>query len=516
MQVTETSADGLKREFKIVLSAKDIEEKVEDRLREIGRQVRIPGFRPGKVPVGILKQRFGDSVLGEVLDRALADSSEQALSERGLTPALQPKIEITSFERNQDLEYTLAVELMPEIEPMNFSELELERLVPVVGDKEVEEALEKLAANHKRSEPIAKPRKSRKGDVLVIDFKGYVDGEPFPGGEAEGHHLELGSGSFIEGFEDQLIGLEPGEKTEVKVTFPKEYGNERLAGREATFEVTVREIRESVPYKVDDELAKVMGMENIEALRAAVRRQIEQDYENLARSRLKRQLLDVLAERHDFPVPQGMVDLEFEEIWRQVEESREKGELDPADQGKSEEELRAEYRQIGERRVRLGLLMSETGRRNNITVTNEEIERALLEEARRHVGHEREFLERVKNDPQALASVRAPIFEGKVIDFILEMAKVTDREVPAEDLLKVIMEEDTAGAEAKPARKAAAGKKATAKKTAKGKAKGGKTETKAARAAGKKGSRAEDAKGGAKKTKTASRTKAADTADKGD
>ena len=432
MQVTETNTEGLKREYKVQISAGDIDEKMTGRLQELGSRVNIPGFRPGKVPMHVLRQRFGKSVMGEVLERAVNDSSSQAMSERGLRPATQPKIEITSFDEGKDLEYTLAVEVLPEIEPMDFSTLALERLTVELEDSAVEETLADLAKAHKTTKPLDTPRKAESGDVLVVDFEGTVDGEAFPGMQAEGHHLDLGSGSFIAGFEEQLIGADVGETREVKVTFPEDYGNDRLAGKEAVFTVKVRNVLASAPAEINDDLAKALGEADLATMKEHIRERLGAEYREIARNRLKRELLDRLAEAHRFSVPEGMVDAEFETIWKQVEEDRERGVVDAGDEAKDEEALKQEYRDIAERRVRLGLLISEVGQRNGIEVTQEEVNRAMMREAQRHPGHEREVFEFFQKTPEALANLRAPIFEDKVVDFVVELAKVSERKVTVE------------------------------------------------------------------------------------
>jgi trigger factor len=470
MQVTETQTAGLKREYKVVLAAKDIDQKLEARLQQIGQQAKIPGFRPGKVPITVLKQRFGQSVMGEVLQQAVQDSSSQAIAERGLRPAMQPKIEITSFDKGKDLEYTLAVELMPEVKVMDLGKIALERVQVEAPDSEVEEALGRLAGAYKTTEPLEKPRPAASGDVLVIDFQGTVDGEALPGMAANDHHLELGSSQFIDTFEEQLVGAAKGDHRELKVTFPKEYGNDKLAGREAIFQVDVKDILAAVPAALDDDLAKRLGEESLTTLRQRVREQIEKDYARITRGRLKRDILDQLAKGHDFEVPPGMVDAEFDMIWRQVEEDRKGGQLDPEDEGKSDDELKGEYREIAERRVRLGLLLSEIGRQNSIEVSQEEVNQALLREAQRHPGQEREVFEFFQRSPEALANLRAPLFEDKVIDFIADLAAVTERKISPDQLREEIEAGNEAGNEAgddsKPAKKAKpkkAGKKAAAK-----------------------------------------------------
>jgi len=445
MQITASSTDGLKHEFTVVVGADDIAKRIETRLQEIGRQVRLPGFRPGKVPLTVLRQRYGQSVLGEVLERAVSDSSGEAMRGANLRPALQPKIEITAFNEGKDLEYKMAVEVLPEVKPMNFAELKLERLQPQVPDADIDQALERIAKQQRKQEPVARPAET--GDALSIDFVGTIDGVAFAGGSAKGYRLELGSGSFIPGFEDQLIGAAAGEHRDVTVTFPADYGAADLAGKTAAFAVDVAEVRAILPQPIDESLAEAVGMENLQALRDAVRAQIERDYGSVAHQKLKRQLLDRLAERHHFPVPQGMVEIEFDLIWKQFEEERkrakEAGTADP-EEGKGDEEIKAEYRAIAERRVRLGLLLSEVGRSNNITVAQEEVNRALGEEARRFPGREREVVEYYRNHPAALDNLRAPIFEDKVVNYILEIP----RPVPIAELMAAEEDEDGEGAAA--------------------------------------------------------------------
>lgn len=437
MQITETATEGLRREFKVVVPAADIEQRMTSRLTEIGRSVRLPGFRPGKVPMTVLKKRYGSAVMGEVLERAVNDTSGEALREQNLRPALQPKVEITNFNEGTDLEFKLAVEVLPEIQPMDFSELKLERLKPEVPEEEVQQALERVAKQQRKSETVE--RAAETGDVAVIDFKGSVDGKDFPGGSAEGYSLELGTGSFIPGFEDQVVGAKAGETRTVAVTFPADYGAADLAGKAASFEVKVKEIRALQPQPIDDSLAAAVGMEKLDELRQSLSEQIERNYDDLARQRLKRVLLDRLAEKHEFAVPQGMVDIEFTAIWRTYEQERVRqksaGETEP-EEAPDEEKLKVEYRSIAERRVRLGLLLAEVGRNHNISVTPDEINRALTERARQFPGQERRVIEYYRNHPEAIDQIRAPMFEDKVIDFILERADLTERRVPIAELLK--------------------------------------------------------------------------------
>ncbi len=464
MQVTETNAEGLKHEFKVTLDSSEIEAKLDSRLKEIGRQARIPGFRPGKVPTTILKKRFGDAVMGEVLQEAVADSANQAINERGMKPALQPDIDVGEYKEGRDLEYTIAIEVLPEIEPMDLSKVELELLKPKIDEKEVDDTLERLAEQHKHADLVEEPRAAKDGDVAVIDFVGKLDGTPFEGGTADGYHLELGSASFIPGFEEQVVGMKPGDEKAITVKFPDDYGNDELKGKEVEFDVKLTELREPKPMEVGEGLAEHVGMDSLDALKEAIRTDLGRQYEQIARNRAKRQLLDILADNHDFQVPEGMVDLEFDQIWRQIEQRREHGELDEEDQDKSDEELRADYRAIAERRVRLGLLLSEIGQRNDIEVTDQEVNQALIMEAQKYPGQERQVIEFYQKNPDAMASLRAPIYETKVVDYILELAKVDEREVPVEELLKE-PEEGSAQGEKKAAPKKSRGKKAAANKT---------------------------------------------------
>jgi trigger factor len=462
MQVTETRNEGLTREFTVRIEAKDIDEKVDHRLAEVGKGLTLPGFRPGKAPLALLQKRYGKAVIGEILEAAVQDSSTQAIAERGLTPAIQPRIEITNYEDGADLEYTMQVELMPDFEPADFSKLELERVTIEVSDAEVDEALARIAKENRLAEPVAKPRKAKLGDVAVIDFVGRADGTEFPGGAGKDFHLELGSGRFIPGFEDQIVGAKPGDQLAVKVTFPEEYSAPDLAGKDAEFEVTVRELREYVDSSLNDTLATTMGFDDLTKMRAAVRENLEREYGAMSRTSLKRRLLDKLSELHDFDVPSGMVDAEFDAtIWQQFEQAREQGQIDDDDVDKSDDELRSEYRAIAARRVRLGLLLSEVGRRNNVEVTQDEVSRAIMAEAQRYPGQQREVVEHYQNHPEALAQIRAPLFENKVTDFILEIAKVKERSGTMEDILKA--EQSESAAQKKPEKKAKPKKPATAK-----------------------------------------------------
>ena len=463
MQVTETAADGLKREYTITVPAGDLEQEITRRLGEIGRQVRLPGFRPGKVPMQILRTRFGPSVRTEVLQSTLQASSAEAISERKLRPALPPKVDIVSADEGADLEYKMAIELLPEIPEPSFAELDIERLVVEVPEEEVDGAIERIAEQQRKSEVVERPAEN--GDILIVDLEGRIGEQEIPGAGGKDRQIVLGAGSSIPGFEDQLVGASAGEQRRVRVTFPADYAVADLASKDADFEVDVKEVRRRSPIAIDDELGQAVGLENLAELRQELRQRLQRDYDAASRLRLKRSLLDKLAEGHDFPVPPGMVDLEFDNIWRQYQAQGEPppavagaeatpavgevgaeatpaitdGDAVPtaAGPGQNDEAARAEYRRLAERRVRLGLLLAEVGRKNNITVTPDEVNQAITREARRHAGYERHVLDFYRQNPGAIDTLRAPIFEDKVIDFIVELAKIGERKITPQELLAV-------------------------------------------------------------------------------
>jgi len=445
MQITETSSEGLKREFKIVVAAGDIEQRLQDRLVEIGKTVKLPGFRPGKVPTAVLKQRYGQSVMGEVLEETVNQTSGEALRSRNLRPALQPKITIESFEPGQDLSYGLALEVLPDVIAPDITLIELERLTPEIADEELNEALERLAERYRKSETVTDGSAAANGDVVVMDFVGSIDGAEFPGGKGENHELELGSGRFIPGFEEQLVGAKTGDHVQVKVDFPADYAAAHLAGKEAVFECDVKEVKRKLPPVIDDSLADEVGMENLDALRTAIREQMSADYGRVARQKMKRDLLDKLSLENVFDVPPSMVEIEFESIWSQFEAEKKRAEdagtYEP-EEGKTDDDYKTEYRDIAVRRVRLGLLLAEIGKSNNIQVTQDEVNRAIMAQARQYPGQEKAVVDYYKAHPEAVNVLHAPLYEDKVVDFIFGMAKVTDKPVPAKDLPALAGQDD--------------------------------------------------------------------------
>lgn len=452
MQVAEKKVEGLKREYTVTVPANDIAQLVDARLAEVGQTVRLPGFRPGKAPTALIKQRYGQSVEGEVLEKTIGDTSRDLMTERGLRPAMQPKVEIVQFGEGKDLQYSLAVEILPDITPCDFKTITVERLVVEPKTEDMEKALADLANMRKPSVKVETKRAAKMGDTLEIDFDGSVDGERRPGMKAEKFKLELGSKSFIDTFEEQLVGLKAGDKKSVNVTFPENYGEQSLAGKAAVFEVVVHDLYEPGEVKIDDELAKGFGLESLEKLKEQIKLNMSDSYKQAARQKSKRSLLDELAKKHSFEVPQGMVDFEFQSIWQQ----RAQQGPDPEEKGTTEDEIKAEYRDIAERRVRLGLLLAEIGRKQSIDITQDDLRQAVFDRAREFPGQERQVLEFYMKNQQALDSLRAPLFEDKVVDYIFELVNIKDVPGTVDDLKG---ESDEAEAEEKPKAKKKAAKK---------------------------------------------------------
>lgn len=461
MQITETANEGLKRGYKVVVSAADIESQLVERLDEVSKTVNLPGFRRGKVPAKVVRQRFGKSLMGEILEKTVDESSRNLMAEKDLRPAMQPKIEVLNFDEGQDLEYSVEVEILPAIEPMDFSTLKLEKPVVDVTDDMLDEQLTRLADNQKVFNTVE--RAAADGDAAIIDFVGSVDGVEFEGGKGTDYQLVLGSGTFIPGFEDQLIGAKAGDEKDVNVTFPENYGAADLAGKEALFKCTVKEIKEGAAPELNDEFASNLGLENLDGLKDAVKDQMKREHDNLSRDAIKRRLLDQLAEAHSFDVPPGLVEVEFNAIWEQLgQEMAQNGDtFESLEQ--TEDEAKEEYRGIAERRVRLGLLLSEVGRLNNVQISEDEVNRAIMDQVRRYPGQEQQVFEMFRNNPQARESLRAPILEEKVVDYILELAEVTENPMTLDELLNLDPDAEPA-AEEKPKKKAPAKKKTTAKK----------------------------------------------------
>ncbi len=439
MQITETVSEGLRREFKIVVDAADLDARLIGRIEEMKPQVHLKGFRPGKAPTSHLKRSFGKSMMGEIVEAVVSETSQKAITDNALKPAFQPRVELVSaldqvVEGKSDLEFTIKVDLMPDFDLVDVSKLKVEKLVSDVTDKEVDEAVEKLAENVRTYSARGEGEAAEKNDQVVIDFVGKVDGEEFPGGKAEDFNLALGSGQFIPGFEDQLIGAKAGEERELNVTFPADYPETKLAGKDAVFETKVKEVKKPDPLVIDNALAQKLGLDSIGTLKDRVRDQLKADFARASRMHLKRRILDALDEAHSFSLPPTMVEGEFDAIWRAVEAELQREGKTAADEGKSEEELKKEYHDIAERRVRLGLVLARIGEQNGITIANDEIQRAIMARARQFPGQEQQVFNFYANNPQAQAEIRAPLFEDKVVDFIAELADVSEKTVDRETL----------------------------------------------------------------------------------
>jgi trigger factor len=445
MQVTETLSDGLKRNYTVVLPVADLESRRTERLTTLGKTLRLPGFRPGKVPLPIVKQRYGNAVSAEVLEESVSEATRKVLSERGLRPAQQPKVDMVTENptaMTSDLEFKVELELLPDIVLPDFSTIELTRLKAEVTPEVVDKALAHIAKLNRTLEPVsaealeARGTGAAAGEVLTIDYEGKIDGVLFDGGTGTDAEVEIGGEGFIPGFAEQLEGARPGENRTINVTFPENYGKADVAGKAATFDITVKQLSLQVIPPVDDALATKLGVDDLAALRDIVSSRQQQEYDGFSRVRVKKALLDALTGLADFPVPSSIADREFGQIWEQFETARRAGTQDDADKVKDDETLKAEYRIIAERRVRMGLLMAEIGRINNITVTEQELDRALYQRARQYPGQEAQMLEFYRKYPQLTDSVRGPIFEEKVVDFVLELANVTDTVVTPEELAK--------------------------------------------------------------------------------
>jgi trigger factor len=441
MQVTEVSAEGLKRAYKVVVPAEEIESRVTTRLRNLAQRVRVPGFRPGKAPLHLLRAQYGKSVMGEVVEEAVNEGTTKALGDNQIKPALRPKIEITSFEEGKALEFAMDVEVLPEVPQADLAAIELTRLKAEPDEARVATSLEGLAKARQKFEAPAEPRPSQKGDRVEIDFEGKIGGEPFSGGKAQDFPLTLGEGGMIADFEEQIEGMTEGEARQIAVTFPEDFPNEELRGKDATFDVTMKKIEAPVPVTMDDAFAKELGLEDKAALEKSMRERLENEYRSVARSKMKRQLLDILADTYRFDVPPGMVEMEFNAIWQQLQSEMQRTGQTFEQLGEDEEKSREEYRAIAERRVRLGLLLSDIGTKNEIRVEGQELQQALMREAMRFPGQEKKVFEFYQNTPGAIEQLRAPIFEDKVVDFIFQLAKVEEKPVSVDELLKEDEEE---------------------------------------------------------------------------
>ena len=444
MQVTETLSEGLKREYKVVVPAAELDAKVNQRLDDLKGRVRINGFRPGKVPVAHLRRMYGRSAMAEVIEATVRDTNNQIVSERGFKLAADPKVTLPTEEGaveqlidgKSDLNYTMALEIVPPIALGDFKAIKLTKLTADVAQTEVEEGIKNIADQNRPYTPRPQGEKAAKDDRITISFAGTIDGKPFEGGSGDDAVVLIGSNTFIPGFEDQLVGIATGETRTLKVTFPAHYMKEDLAGKDAEFVVTAKSISAPGTVTVDDEFAKALGLGSIEKLRDAVKDRITREHASMSRQKIKRALLDELDKMHKFDPPPTLVEEEFDRVWKSVLQELENERKTFADENTTEEKAKAEYRAIAERRVRLGLVLAEIGEKNNITVADDELSRAVMDRARQFAGQEQRVWDYYRQNPQAVAALRAPIFEEKVVDFLLELASVKDSKVSREELYK--------------------------------------------------------------------------------
>jgi trigger factor len=435
IKTVETEKEGLKRAFMLTIPAEDIEARVDKEVKRIAPQVRMPGFRPGKVPPNLIRKMHGESLRGDALNGAVQEGVQQLLSEQNIRPALQPQVELNEgYEHGKDAEVRVSLEALPDVPAPQIDGLTLERLTVEADERAVDEQVKQLASQSKRWEDAPKKHAAATGDLVVMDFEGEVGGKPFEGGKGEDMQVELGSGRLIPGFEDQLVGAKAGDTREVNVTFPSDYPAENLKGKDAVFAVTVKAVKTAGETKVDEELAKSLGLQSLDQLKGLIRGQLEQELNGLTRTHMKRQLLDQLAERHDFPVPESMVDAEHENILNQLRHEA-SHEEDPQAALAEIEKDSADYRRIAERRVRLGLLLSEIGAANGVQISEQEMRNLIAQAAAQYQGQDRErFLQLVQQEPMFAAQLRAPLYEDKVVDFLFSTADITDRKATREQL----------------------------------------------------------------------------------
>lgn len=467
MNVKQIKHDGLVYEMEITIPANDIDARVDARLKEVGKTMKMPGFRAGKVPMAMMKKKYGRAIMGEILEQTVNETSTKAMADKKLRPAMQPKIEVKSFDDGKDLTYAMTVEVLPEIKLADFKGVKLTKPAATPKDEDVQSTLEKLAGNVTLTKKITGKRAAKDGDTVLIDFDGRTadDNVHHDGMKAEGHKLKLGSNQFIPGFEAQLEGKKAGETLDVKVAFPDNYGAKDLAGRDAIFEVTIHEIHEDAKAEINDDMAKNFGMDSLDALKTAITQQLQSELDGQSRMVMKKTLLDQLDDLHTIDVPPTMLEMEHRNILDQIELEKKRNPDDADAQEEMSDDDKAEFLEIAGRRVRLGLILSEIGRQNKIVVSDPELQQAVITEAQKYPGQEREVFDYYAKNRDALEAMRAPLFEEKVVDYIVELAEVKDKTVTAEELL-ALLEDDGSSSDDKPKKKKPAAKKkaATAKK----------------------------------------------------
>ena len=434
MEIKEVKSEGLSREYNVTIKAADFDAAVENKLKSIGKSVAMAGFRAGKVPFAMVKKKYQANAMSEALDDLLRDGVNEVLKEKNLRPVFTPDVDLKKFEEGKDIEFTVSMDIMPEIEVKNLSDVEVEKLVAEVPAEEIEKAINYMAESHRDSAKVEEDRETKKGDIAVIDFVGSIDGVEFPGGKGEAYPLELGSNSFIPGYEDQLVGNKVGDVVDVKATFPQEYHAKDLAGKEALFVTTIKEIREIKKTEVNDDFAKSMGEENLDKLKETVKSRIAKDYEYASKMKLKRSLLDVLDKAYNFDVPQKLVDMEYEGIVKQYEAAKKNNQLDEDEKSKKEEDLLKEYKEIAVRRVKLGLLLAEVGNTAKVEVNQEDINKAIMNEAQRYPMQAKAIFDFYLKNKEAIERLRTSVYEEKVIEYVISQVKTTEKTVSVEEL----------------------------------------------------------------------------------
>ena len=424
----------LKQSLKITIKAETFADKMDARLEDLRKNAKLPGFRPGQAPLSMIRQKYENSVKGEVLDDLINEQVASTLKEKQLRPAMRPAIKMDKYEDGKDIVLTVDFEALPEVKVKPFDKITVEKMVATAGDKEIQDTLDKLATAKKTSELLNEDRATKTGDVVVIDYVGSIDGEEFKGGKGKGAYLELGSNTFIPGFEDQLVGHKVGDKVDVNVTFPENYHAKDLAGKKALFKTEIKELRAWKKPEFNDEFAKQFGSDTMDKLKEMIKAELDKEYARVAHMHAKRALFDALDKEYDFEIPESMVEAEFNGIWAQYEQAKKTGQLDEEEKKKSEADLKKDYQKIANRRVRLGLLLAKIADENQVKVEREDLTNAVMAEARRYPGQEKQVFEYYTKNPQAIEAIRAPIFEEKVVDFVLGKVQTKEKQISVADL----------------------------------------------------------------------------------
>lgn len=434
MKITQTNKKGLIQTFKAVVSVEEFQTAYQKKLSETAKKVKLPGFRPGNVPMNVVEQKYGQAIKGETAEDLIQQGARDVLTENNIKSASAPKIDVSKFEDGKEFVFTLEVETLPQIDSIDFAKVSVDKLTAEVTDKEIDAALKRLADARRETEVITDDRPLKKDDVVVIDFKGTIDGKEFRGGAGKDFYLALGSNTFIPGFENQLIGKKIGETVNVNVTFPADYHVKDLAGKAAVFETTLKELRAYKEVKIDDDFAKIFGQDSLDGLKKVITDELTKEYENVSKVHLKRAILDALAPLCKFDAPESMVKMEFDSIWKQFENAKARGQLDEDEKKAKEDDLKKEYQDIAVRRVKLGLLLAEIANQNKLNLTKDDLSKAISQEAMRYPGSEKQVFEFYQKNARAMDALRAQLFEEKVIDYVATQIKTNEKKMTPEEL----------------------------------------------------------------------------------